>query len=307
MSILLTGATGFIGSHLLSLSTEFEFKAVVRNSNFSSSIGNDVFYLDSISSLTNWREAFHGVSVVVHCAARAHIMTDLGIDTLECYRQTNTAGTLTLARQAAAAGVNRFIFISTIGVNGLITHKPFKFDDFPDPQEAYAVSKYEAEAGLQEIAKETGMEVVIIRPPLVYGANAPGTFGRFSALAKKNFPLPLGAIDNKRSLVSIDNLVDLITTCIDHPKAANQTFLVSDDNDVSTSHLLRLMILSAGKTPLLLPVSVNILRFFAGLLGKESVIDRMSSNLQVDISHTKSTLGWKPPVSFEEGIRRCFK
>lgn len=307
MATLLTGATGFIGSHLLSLSTESEFKAVVRNSNCSNSVRDDVCYIGEISSLTNWSEAFNGVSVVVHLAGSAHNTKEVTSEILRYGREVNVAGTLNLANQAAASGIKRFIFISSITVNGLMIKKPFVFNDAPNPQEHYAACKNEAEVGLQKISENTGMEVVIIRPPLVYGANAPGNFGKLTTLAKKNLPLPLGAVDNKRSLVGIDNLVDLIKTCIDHPKAANQTFLVSDDNDVSTSHLLRSMILSAGKTPLLLPVPVSILRFFAGLLGKASVIDRMSSNLQVDISHTKSTLGWKPPVSFEEGIRRCFK
>ncbi len=306
MATLLTGATGFIGSHLLSLSTESEFKAVVRNSNISDFVSGDIFYIDEISSITNWSEAFNGVSVVVHLAGAAHNTKEVTSDILRYGREVNVAGTLNLANQASTSGIKRFIFISSITVNGLMTKKPFAFEDAPNPQEHYAACKNEAEVGLQKIATETGMEVVIIRSPLVYGANAPGNFGKFSALAKKNLPLPLGTINNKRSLIGIDNLVDLIITCIDHPKAANQTFLVSDDNDVSTSHLLRSMIISAGKTPLLLPVPVSILRFFAGLLGKASVIDRMSSNLQVDISHTKSTLGWKPPVSFEEGIRRCF-
>lgn len=307
MATLLTGATGFIGSHLLSLSTESEFKAVVRNSNVSNSIGDDIFYIDAISSLTNWSEAFNGVSVVVHLAGSAHNTKQITDEILRYGREVNVAGTLNLASQAAASGIKRFIFISSITVNGIMTKKPFAFDDAPNPQEHYAACKNEAEVGLKKIAKETGMEVVIIRSPLVHGASAPGNFGKLTTLAKKNLPLPLGAIDNKRSLVGIDNLVDLIITCINHPKAANQTFLVSDDNDVSTSHLLRSMILSAGKRPFLLPVPVNIIRFFAGLLGKASVIDRLSSNLQIDISHTKSTLGWKPPVSFEEGIRRCFE
>lgn len=242
----------------------------------------------------------------MHLAAIAHgknKSTNIGKE----FEEVNTLGTLKLAEQSASSGVRRFIYISSIGVNGLSTEDPFKYSDTQNPQEPYAVSKSEAEIGLRKISNDMGMEVVIIRPPLVYGANAPGNFGKFSDLAKKNLPLPLGAINNKRSLVGVDNLVDLITTCIGHPKAANQTFLVSDDNDVSTSDLLKSMIVAAGKKPRLIPVPVSVLRFLAGFLGKSPVIDRMSSNLQVDICHTKDTLGWQPPVSFEEGIRRCFK
>jgi nucleoside-diphosphate-sugar epimerase len=304
MKILLTGAAGFLGRHIYQkLCIDNDVVGTVRSS-VDSHANPHVEML--ISPNTNWKPVLSEIKCVVHSAALAHVLNANGCS-LEQFRLINTLSTLNFAEQAASAGVERFIFISSIGVNGLGSGKPFRYDDAPNPQEPYAVSKYEAEVGLQKIAKETGMEVVIIRPPLVYGAKTPGNFGKFSALAKKNLPLPLGAVDNKRSLVGIDNLVDLITTCIDHPKAANQTFLVSDDNDVSTSYLLSSMILAAGKTPLLLPVPVSLLRFFAGFFGKASVIDRMSSNLQVDISHTKSTLGWKPPVSFEEGIRRCFK
>jgi nucleoside-diphosphate-sugar epimerase len=304
MKILLTGAAGFLGCHLYKeLCIDHDVIGTVRD--VADKRDNHYFEI-FVSPNTNWKSLLSGINCVLHTAALAHVLDTNG-SSLEQFRLINTLSTLRLAEQAASAGVERFIFISSIGVNGLGSGKPFRYDDTPNPQEPYAVSKYEAEIGLQKIAKETGMEVVIIRPPLVYGAKSPGNFGKFSALAKKNLPLPLGAVDNKRSLVGIDNLVDLITTCINHPKAANQTFLVSDDNDVSTSYLLKSMILAAGKTPLLLPVPVSLLKFFAGLLGKASVIDRMSSNLQVDISHTKSTLCWKPPVSFEEGIRRCFK
>jgi UDP-glucose 4-epimerase len=304
MKILLTGAAGFLGRHIYQkLCIDNDVVGTVR----SAVDAHANPYVEMlISPNSNWKPLLPEINCVVHSAALAHVLNANGCS-LEQFRLINTLSTLSFAQQAASSGVKRFIFISSIGVNGLGSRKPIRSDDTPNPQEPYAVSKYEAEIGLKKIAKETGMEVVIIRPPLVYGANAPGNFGKFFALAKKNLPLPLGAIDNKRSLVGIDNLVDLITTCTHHPKAANQTFLVSDDYDVSTSGLLRSMILSAGKTAFLLPIPVSILRFSAGLLGKESVIDRMSSNLQVDISHTKSTLGWKPPVSFEEGIRRCFK
>lgn len=303
--VLLTGSRGFLGRHLLAhLVNRLELTVTecVRNN----ATGEDSVLIPDINSRTEWSGALDQVDCVLHLAAIAHgknKSTNIGKE----FEEVNTFGSLRLAEQSALAGVRRFIYISSIGVNGLSTEDPFKYSDTPNPQEPYAVSKSEAEIGLRKIAEESGMEVVILRPPLVYGANAPGNFGKFSGLAKKNLLLPLGAINNKRSLVGIDNLVDLITTCIDHPKAANQTFLVSDDHDVSTSDLLKSMIVAAGKKPRLIPVPVSVLRFFTGLLGKASVIDRMSSNLQVDISHTNDTLGWQPPVSFEEGIRRCFK
>jgi len=235
-------------------------------------------------------------------AAKAHVA---GIPLAE-FIQLNTDATINIAKAAAHSGVRRFIFLSSIGVNGICNTKPFSINDTPMPVEDYAVSKRNAEIGLKQIAADTGMEVVIIRPPLVYGANAPGNFGKLVKLAEKNLPLPLGAIHNKRSLVALDNLVDLMVTCIDHPKAANQTFLVSDDQDVSTTELLQMMTRAAGKKPLLLPVPVSWLKLAGKFIGKQAVIDRLCGNLQVDISHTKETLAWKPPVSVEEGIARCF-
>lgn len=303
--ILLTGSSGFLGKNLQAyLVNNLELSVIrcVRNN----ASDSDNVLINNINSVTEWSRALSNVDCVVHLAAIAHGKNN-SLDINSEFKEVNTLGSLRLAEQAAVAGVRRFVYISSIGVNGLSTERPFLYSDLASPQEPYAVSKSEAEDGLRKIAEETGMEVVIIRPPLVYGANAPGNFGKLSALAKKNLPLPLGAIKNKRSLVGIDNLVDLISTCIDHPKAANQTFLVSDDHDVSTSVLLKSMIIAAGKKSRLIPIPVGVLRFLAGLLGKESVIDRMSSSLQVDITYTKETLGWKPPVSFEEGIRRCFK
>lgn len=306
--ILLTGSSGFIGKNLLQNLYRLLDYSVICSSRSMGEIGKSACFLADIDSKTEWSSILSDVNCVVHLAGLAHqVDVSDSLGSLNAYREVNTEGTINLARQAVENGVKRFIFISSIGVNGIATNKSFKSSDVPIPQEPYAISKHEAEIGLQQLAQKTGLELVIIRPPLVYGPSAPGNFGRLISLVKMNFPLPFGAINNQRSLVGIDNLVDLITICVNHPNAVNQTFLVSDDHDVSTSHLLRSMILSAGKTPSLLPVPVSILRFFAGLLGKSSVIDRMSSNLQVDISHTKSTLGWKPPVSFEEGIRRCFK
>lgn len=301
--IAITGYSGFIGLLLLNGLTEFEVLLIGRkqlNANYQ-------FLEFDLNSSAGITQSLSTTTTLIHLAARAHVIKESSVDPLSEFRAVNTKGTLNLARQAAEAGVKRFIFLSSIGVNGISNTSPFSVDDSPAPIEDYATSKLEAEIGLREISKETGMEVVIIRPPLVYGPNAPGNFGKLTNLARKNLPLPFGAIYNKRSLVSIDNLVDLIVTCIDHPKAANETFLVSDDYDVSTTQLLSSMTLAAGKKPRLLPVPVSWLNLIGKLTGKQAVIERLCSSLQVDIRHTKDVLGWKPPVSFEDGINKCFE
>lgn len=309
MKIMLTGANGFIGKSLLHLLIEknYHLAALVRSRiGLEKLPGVDIWLTESFATQYLVKLNFSGLDCLIHLAARAHVINDSSYNSLAEFRQTNTEATLQLAKQAALAGVKRFIFLSSIGVNGISNIRPFNVADKPAPVEEYAVSKLEAEIGLKQIAAETGMEVVIIRPPLVYGANAPGNFGKLAKLAQKNLPLPLGAIHNKRSLVALDNLVDLIVTCIDHPNAANQTFLVSDDQDVSTTELLKLMTRAAGKKPRLLPVPMSWLKLAGKLTGKQAVIDRLCGNLQVDITHTKQTLGWTPPVTVEEGIARCF-
>lgn len=301
--VLVTGASGFIGSAVVSaLSVCHDVVAPVRKQPAASVSGIDYLTLPDLTALANSTELLQKQDIVIHIAAKAHTV---GVS-LDEFKQVNTAATLQLAASSAASGVKRFIFLSSIGVNGISNIRPFSVEDDPAPVEDYAVSKLEAEIGLKQIAAETGIEVVIIRPPLVYGASAPGNFGKLARLAQKNLPLPLGAIHNKRSLVALDNLVDLIVTCIDHPKAANQTFLVSDDQDISTTELLKLMTRAAGKKPWLLPVPMSWLKLAGKLTGKQAVIDRLCGNLQVDITHTKQTLGWTPPVTVEEGIARCF-
>ena len=304
MTVLITGSSGFVGNSVISRLYKSNLKLIAPIRRYSSNFPLDVQtpIIVDIANLSEVLINIKGVDTVIHIAAKAHLS---GIPLSE-YRKVNTEATLDLANTAAKAGVKRFIFLSSIGVNGLSNTKPFFFYDKPAPAEDYAVSKLEAETGLKQISADTGMEFVIIRPPLVYGPGAPGNFGRLTKLALKNLPLPLGAIDNKRSLVSLDNLVDLIITCIDHPKAANQTFLVSDDNDVSTTQLLQMMTRAAGKKHWLLPVPMNWLKLAGKLTGKQAVIERLCGNLQVDITHTKDTLGWVPAISVEEGIARCF-
>jgi len=265
--------------------------------------------VQGLDANTDWSAALTGQQVVIHAAARAHIIKDEVPDPLAEYRRVNVGGTLNLGRQAAAAGVQRFIFISSINVNGEQTSlgSPFSVDDVVAPKDVTGVSKWEAEQGLQQLASETGMEVVIIRPPLVYGPGVKGNFASMISLVKKGLPLPLGAIHNKRSLVAVDNLVDLIITCIDHPAAANQVFLAGDGQDLSTTELLRGVAEAMGKPSRLIPVPASMLKLGATMLGKKAVAQRLLGSLQVDISKARSLLGWEPPVSVEEGLKRCFK
>ena len=318
--ILVTGATGFVGCQLikqLSTNSRYTLIAAVRRNIADLSHGVKSQLVGDLLPTTDWQAALVGVDVLVHLAARVHMMVDLSADPLAEFRKVNTAGTLNLARQAVAAGVKRFIFISSIGVNGNYNSRPFVESDIANPQEPYAVSKWEAEQGLMAIAEETGvegegrpedgdrgkgMEVVIIRPPLVYGANAPGNFGRLTKWVKRGVPLPLGAVHNKRSFVALDNLVSFIIHCIDHPKAANEVFLISDGEDVSTTELLRKIARAFGKRSFLLPVPVGLMTFAAGLLGKRDVADRLFGSLQVDSSKARDLLGWRPVVSMDEGL-----
>lgn len=244
---------------------------------------------------TDWRGALDGVSAVVHCAARVHVMREKAEDPLAEFRRVNVDGTLQLARQAAAAGVRRFVFISTIGVNGAETFgTPFTADDLPAPHSAYTQAKLEAETGLRMLAGASGLEVTIIRPPLVVGPAAPGNFGRLMRALKRGLPLPFGAVHNQRSLVALDNLVSLIETCLDHPGAANQTFLVSDGEDISTTALLRHLARALGAPARLIPVPVALLAVGARAIGKPEMVQQLCGSLQIDIAKTRAVLGWAP-------------
>lgn len=310
--ILLTGATGFVGSAVLTQLT-LNSGVAVRTYGRRAPLGLQLGSTNNISHIigelgadVDYTSALHSVDVVIHCAAQAHIGKNF-TDRQVAFHQINYDGTLKLARQASNAGVKRFVFISSIGVNGSYNQQgPFKYDDVAAPWDEYTQSKYAAELGLRQLAKDTGLEVVIIRPPLVYGVNAPGNFGKLTHAVRHGRWLPLGAIYNQRSFVAVDNLVDLIINCVTHPHATNQTFLVSDDQDISTTQLLEMMSRAAGKSPRLLPVPMSWLRLAGKLTGKQAVIERLCGNLQVDISHTKTTLGWQPPISLDEGIKRCF-
>uniref|UniRef100_UPI0040474606 UDP-glucose 4-epimerase family protein n=1 Tax=Yoonia sp. TaxID=2212373 RepID=UPI0040474606 len=255
----------------------------------------------------DWDEILTGVEGVIHLAARVHVMHDTEINPLTAFRAVNVDGTLNLARQAAAAGVKRFVFVSSVKVNGESTSpgRAFTESDAANPRDAYGQSKHEAEQGLRQLGTDTGMEVVIIRPPLVYGPGVKANFAALMRAVQRGWPLPLGAVHNQRSLVALDNLVDFIVTCITHPQAANQTFLVSDGQDLSTTELVRGMAQAAGVPARLLPVPVWALQAGASLLGKGDAVQRLCGNLQVDVSKARSLLGWVPPVSVEESLRRA--
>ena len=311
--ILITGATGFVGSAFVKrLMNESSYKGVVvaiRHKAESLPEGVRPVLVGDMQPTTDWGQALEFVDSVVHCAARVHVMQDDATDPLTAYREVNVFGTLNLARQAAQAGLRRFVFVSSIKVNGEATlpGQPFSADDVPSPLDPYGVSKLEAEQGLREIESKTGMEVVIVRPPLVYGPGVKANFASMMRWVARGIPLPLGAIHNARSMVALDNLVDLLVTCLKHPAAAGQTFLVSDGEDVSTTELLRRTARAMSKKTLLLPVPASVLELCAVLLGKRAVAQRLCGSLQVDIAKTCCLLGWIPPLTLDEGLRKAVK
>lgn len=306
--ILLTGASGFVGRAVLASLLQRRFVRVALRQPNAAGLPEGVEVVEiSLSPDQDWFEMLSGVFSVVHCAARVHVMIEEATDPLAEFRRVNVDGTLRLARQAAEAGVRRFVFVSSIKVNGehSLPGRPFTADQTPAPGDPYGVSKCEAEAGLRALSEGTGMEVVIIRPPLVYGPGVKANFLAMMRWLQRGVPLPLGGVtENRRSLVFLDNLVDLIVTCIDHPAAANQTFLVSDDEDLSTAALLRRMGAALGRPARLVPVPAGLITFGAKLIGRPGIAQRLCGSLQVDIGKTKALLGWSPPISVDEGLRR---
>jgi len=308
MSILVTGANGWVGQSLCRQLRHrgFTVRAAVRRG--ASALATfECIEVGAIDGETNWQTALAGIKTVVHLAARVHVMKDTAADPLGEFRRVNVQGSGNLAQQAAAAGVQRLVFVSSVKVHGELTQtgQAFAETDLPTPLDNYGLSKWEAEQGLQHIARETGLEVVIIRPPLVYGPGVKANFAALMHWVQRGRPLPFGAINNARSLVALDNLVDLIITCIDHPLAANQTFLVSDGHDLSTADLVRGIALAAGVSPHLWPIPVWCLQLLAALLGKSDSMARLCGNLQVDISKAREVLGWSPILSVTEGLRKA--
>lgn len=308
--ILLTGVTGFVGNFLYQQLNYLNIpvNVTIRTEDSAIFFKKSIVVAD-INEKTDWSHALVGVDTVVHLAARVHVMNESSRYPLSEFRLSNVASTRNLAKQAASAGVKRFIFLSSIKVNGESTEQERKYteEDKPHPEDSYALSKMEAEIALFEIAQETGMEIVIIRSPLVYGPGVKANFRSLMTMVSKGIPLPLAAVtDNRRSLVGVDNLVDFIITCINHPAAANQVFLVSDDEDLSTAELLHRMYKANGTADRLFTLPLWFLNLCATTIKRKSVYSRLCGSLQIDISKSKQILGWIPPVSVDEGLRRAF-
>jgi nucleoside-diphosphate-sugar epimerase/GT2 family glycosyltransferase len=307
--VLVTGANGFIGQALCgALSSQgCSVRGVVRKKNADGRADAlDHWVMGEIDEHTEWASALSGIDCVVHLAARVHLMLDTAANPLAEFRRINVALTLNLARQAAKAGVRRFVFVSSVKVNGekTVIGQPFTADDVPQPIDSYGISKFEAEQALVQLAAETGLEVVIVRPVLVYGPGVKANFHEMMRWVLKGVPLPLGALDNQRSLVAIDNVVDLLSVCLHHPRAANQVFLVSDGEDLTVSGLLRRTAAALGRPARLVPVPMFLLRMGGRLLGKEPVIRRLCDTLQVDIGKTQRLLGWTPPLSVDAALKK---
>jgi nucleoside-diphosphate-sugar epimerase len=307
MRVLVTGATGFVGGALCArlLDHKFEVNAALRSVAHVLT-GVTCTQVGAIDDQTDWHQALVNVQAVVHLAARVHVMNEQAVNPMVEFRRVNVLGTLNLARQAVCAGVRRFVFVSSVKVNGEFTEpgQAFLESDPPNPQDAYGLSKLEAEQGLRQLALETGLEVVIIRPPLIYGPGVKANFDALLRAVQRGWPLPLGAVRNRRSLVALDNLTDFImTTCI-HPLAANQTFFVSDGQDLSTAELIRAIGVAVRVPARLLYVPLWMLELAGRLTGKTQAVQRLCSSLQVDSSKARKLLNWKPVVTVEEGLCR---
>lgn len=307
--VAVTGANGFVGKALVAEldARGREVRRLVRTPDGGAGIA-----VGAISSDTDWSDALEGVDTIIHAAARVHVMNEEARDPLAAFRLVNVAGTRKLGDQAAKAGVGRLIFVSSIKVNGEATvadlsNPAFTAADLPRPEDPYGQSKWEAELTLHEVAARTGLEVVIVRPPLVYGPGVRANFLRLIRLVQRGVPLPLGSVKNRRSLVGLDNLVDLLIRCVDHPAAVGQTFLVSDGHDLSTPELIRRLAEAMGRPARLLPFPPALLRLGGRLTGYLEEVKRLIGSLQADIRHTCEMLDWYPPVPVEEGIRRTME
>lgn len=309
MKVLITGANGFVGKALLDrLTTNPEYEAIgtVRTTCTLETSGVKLIQTGNLTAETNWEPHLKGINVIVHTAARVHVMDKRSNDSLDEFRDTNVFSTLNLARQAVEASVKRLIFISSIKVNGESTAlgKPFTADDTPAPFDPYAISKFEAEEGLRALAVETGMEIVIIRPTLIYGPGVKANFLKMLRWINRGIPLPFGSIHNKRSLVSLDNLIDLIVVCLSHPSATNQIFLAGDGRDLSTTELIRQIGFALSKQTKLIPIPQSIIEFSGALMGRKDLVYRLCKSLQVDISKNKALLDWAPPATVQYALKK---
>jgi len=329
MTILVTGASGFVGSALCAtlVQRSIAVRGAVRS--LDRVVGREIEGVEwvavgDIDTMTDWRMALQGVDCVIHCAARAHVMGDSSLSSLPLYRSLNVAGSQRLAEQAAEAGVRRLIYVSSIKVNGertlrnrrknarytngdgLPDHSSTKFtaSDTPAPVDAYGISKWEAEQAIHAVAEQTGLEWVVVRPPLVYGPGVKGNLARLLTLIERGVPLPLATVDNRRSLVGLDNLIDLLIHCIDHPAAAGERLLVADGEDLSTADLLRKLATAMNRHPSLFPFPLSMLALAANVVGRGDEVARLVGSLEIDISETCRKLQWRPPISLDEGLRR---
>jgi nucleoside-diphosphate-sugar epimerase len=303
--ILLTGASGFVGKRIAYALVQKNTPLIFSNRKAMCIAGGECKVVDDISDSTDWSHCLGDVASVIHCAARVHVMQETAANPLQSFRQVNVAGTVRLAQQAALAGVKQFIFLSSVKVNGEETKPGTAFTEGcqPKPTDPYGISKFEAEQALFELGRKTGMAITVIRPPLVYGPGVGANFLSLLRLVRRGIPLPLGGLKNQRSFVFIDNLVSLVTCCINNPNAYNQIFLVSDGHDLSTPELLKKVAASFSVSSHLLPCPPSVLMFMANLVGKKSAADRLCQSLQLDISKTKSQLGWSPPYTVEQGLQ----
>lgn len=306
LHVLVTGAGGFLGRKLVShlIDKGCRVTAVCRRPTDALPPGAVAWVIADLCTLSDMAvDRMRDVDCVIHCAGRAHILADTAENPLNEFRKANVSATLILARLAAAARVPRFIFISSIGVNGISSgQKAFGPDDTPNPATPYSVSKWEAEQELRQLSRETGLEVVIIRPPLIYGPAAPGNFAKLLRLVNLRLPLPFGGLQNLRSFVALENVIDLIVKCVDHPSAANQIFLVSDGYDCSTTEFIRRIAKAQGRSIMLIPVPQIWLEKLVVLIGKKEQLRKVADPLQIDIEKTVRMLSWKPVISIDDAL-----
>ncbi|MFB2651862.1 NAD-dependent epimerase/dehydratase family protein [Shewanella seohaensis] len=295
VKVLLTGASGFIGSYLRF--SDIVVRCVVREGE--PIVNKDNFIINKLARTTDWNGAFDCIDVVIHLAGLAH-SSDF---TDEELNEVNCNSVIHFANSAFSNGVKRFVFVSSIGVNGAFSRdKPFTLNETVRPHNSYARSKYDAEVGLKKLASETGLEVVIVRPTLVYGLNAPGNFGLLTKFVKKLPVLPFGLANNKRDFIAVQNLADLLITCATHPNAAGHTFLASDMETVSVKQFTNAIADGLGTKVFQLPVPVSLMRLAGKLMGKSAMVEQLVGNLQVDSSNIKEVLGWTPPLTMKQAM-----
>lgn len=303
IKVMVTGASGFVGKSLIKELNKRDISTVAAGRKLLSTAKVFMVIPDCLAKGI-WEKPLLNCDAVIHLAARVHVMHDKTVNPLDAFLAVNLYGTVNLATAAAKAGVKRFVFVSSIKVNGEFTEdQPFTESDLPNPKDPYAVSKYEAEKALREIEQETGMQVVILRPPLIYGAGVKANFAALLKLVDKKLPLPLADINNKRSFIYVNNFVDAIITCATHPNAAGQTYLVSDSEDVSMPQLIKKIAVALNRPGYLFSFPISIMRFFAKFVGKSASADRLTESLLIDSTKIRQELGWKPPFTMAEGLK----